>query len=785
MGLKSKKELKIRLEHEGKVLYEISASEITSEITIGRAQDSTWCIPATDRAASNKHAAIVKKRGSLVVVDRGSRNGIYFQGAKVPEHKLAAGDQVGIGDCRLYAEMPEVGAGKGPEREFNQLEQLNGEKKGTIYKLDKPSVRIGSASDCEIILNDSVVSHFHASVEQKNDGSSWIRDLGSRNGTQVNGTPLSGSANDSGRLLKDGDVITISYIELKYWDKYAVHVRSHWILKTITVILTIAIMLMGYNIWQEARPSAKKEIDYAREAARHCDFATARVHLENAKTARKAERYRSERKELANQVDQWEETVKNWSDVKELLKKKQWITANKILSPMLSQNMEMWRWNDTDANVAKNEAIATKQVIDTYLEGRGILEDEESSLERLQNATDSLSTQIVALQGKSLDFCTELLAYSSDIEKELKLTTSSLREIEKRLQELDALEKLDDVVRGLEKIRDEAKTHVDERVKGKNGLNRYSSKPLRMAKDVLEPLYKLQKAKGVLDGNIAAVAALQFDKKSKVLPLPTVEECAVYPIMADKRLLIEKLFKQLDTDALQLERIVKALKNAGMELGKTPPCVAALSDTAAINAVLDCDCFKLPIPKYSRTEGESQYDRILGVETFVDFLSQLPGEFDSSILEERPFMPEIFKARSLYGYLETLLSFLEKDTLKMLKELKTNNKVMELALGVDDILMQRDALVQQLLQRYNASEKRDGVIAGGMALLLAKSKVLPSDMGEEVQTKYRRIRQKILAMDEGEKTPEQIIANRKKVLEIGIPGDSMVKPAWVAERPLN
>ena len=69
--------------------------------------------------------------------------------------------------------------------------------------------------------------------------------------------------------------------------------------------------------------------------------------------------------------------------------------------------------------------------------------------------------------------------------------------------------------------------------------------------------------------------------------------------------------------------------------------------------------------------------------------------------------------------------------------------------------------------------------------MLAKNKVLPSDMGEEVQTKYRRIRQKILALDEGEKSPEQIIANRRKVLEIGIPGDSMVKPSWVTERPAN
>ena len=118
----------------------------------------------------------------------------------------------------------------------------------------------------------------------------------------------------------------------------------------------------------------------------------------------------------------------------------------------------------------------------------------------------------------------------------------------------------------------------------------------------------------------------------------------------------------------------------------------------------------------------------------------------------------------------------------MVKQQKKNNKVMEMALVVDDFLTQREALVEMLLSRYKASEARDGVIAGGMALLLAKPKHLPAEFGEDVQTKYRRIRQRILAMEEGEKTPEQIIANRKKILDIGIPGDSLVKQAWSVER---
>ncbi|MBR0458890.1 MAG: FHA domain-containing protein [Victivallales bacterium] len=781
MGLKPKKELQLRLEHEGKVLYEVSASDIKDELTIGRAQESTWCIPPTDRSASNKHAAIIKKRGNLIVVDRGSRNGIYFQGSKVTEHKLSAGDQIGIGDCRLYAEMPPDKAVNGPEREFNLLEQLNGEKKGTMYQLDKPTIRIGSASDCDIVLNDSVVSHFHASVEQKSDGGSWLHDLGSRNGTQVNGTPMSGSMSDSGRLLKDGDIITISYIELKYWDKYAVHVRSHWFLKIVTVVLTIAVLLGGYYMWQTARPSAKKEIDQARELARQCNFNGARVHLENAKTARQAERYRAERRELASQVDQWEDTVKKWAKVKTLLADRKWLDANKILSPLLSQNMEMWRWNDTEANEAKNEAVATKQVIDAYVEGRTVLMEDDSSMERLERSTEKLSAELNSLRRKMPDYCKELVKFATDIENELKWTTNAIHSIEKTLQGLDALEKLDGVIHDLETSRDEAKKHLDARAK--TMMRRWlSHKPLRMAKDVLEPLYKLKRAKDVLDGNYAAVASLKFSKMEKELPLPTVEECAVYPVMADKRLLIEKLFKQLNDDSLQLERIVNSLSRAGMSLGKVPECLKALGDSKCIDAVLACDVLQGPIPKWSRKEPVGEYDKVVGVEVFAEYLSQLPGELDSSILDERPFLPAVFQARSIYGYLETLLTFLDKGTMTMIKAQKKDNKVMELALAVDDLLAQREALVEDLIARSKASEKRDGVIAGGMALLLAKPKRLSSDFGEEVQDKYRRIRRKIMAMEEGEKTPEQTIAMRKAILEIGLPGDSLMKQAWAEER---
>ena len=50
-----KTNLAIRLELNGRILYEITAKEMPAEVTIGRASGCTWIIPAEDRGASGKH----------------------------------------------------------------------------------------------------------------------------------------------------------------------------------------------------------------------------------------------------------------------------------------------------------------------------------------------------------------------------------------------------------------------------------------------------------------------------------------------------------------------------------------------------------------------------------------------------------------------------------------------------------------------------------------------------------------------------------------------------------
>jgi pSer/pThr/pTyr-binding forkhead associated (FHA) protein len=64
-------------------------------------------------------------------------------------------------------------------------------------------ILVGRAPSAEVRIDDPRVSRLHARLEMRDDGV-YVEDLGSRNGTLVDGTPVVGS-----RRLASGDEITI------------------------------------------------------------------------------------------------------------------------------------------------------------------------------------------------------------------------------------------------------------------------------------------------------------------------------------------------------------------------------------------------------------------------------------------------------------------------------------------------------------------------------------------------------------------------------------------------
>src|SRR5438552_11793399 len=71
------------------------------------------------------------------------------------------------------------------------------------FPLTKPRITIGRARSSDVFLPDQWLSRHHAAIEQK-QGAYYLLDLGSKNGTLLNGERVSGD-----RRLRDGDIITL------------------------------------------------------------------------------------------------------------------------------------------------------------------------------------------------------------------------------------------------------------------------------------------------------------------------------------------------------------------------------------------------------------------------------------------------------------------------------------------------------------------------------------------------------------------------------------------------
>jgi len=75
--------------------------------------------------------------------------------------------------------------------------------------LDKEVLTIGRLAECDIVVDDKGVSRRHAQIRTK-DGASTLTDLGSTNGTSLNGKPV------QSRPLNDGDRITVGTTVIEY-----------------------------------------------------------------------------------------------------------------------------------------------------------------------------------------------------------------------------------------------------------------------------------------------------------------------------------------------------------------------------------------------------------------------------------------------------------------------------------------------------------------------------------------------------------------------------------------
>ncbi|HEU0304159.1 MAG TPA: FHA domain-containing protein [Gaiellaceae bacterium] len=83
-------------------------------------------------------------------------------------------------------------------------------ERGAEYEIDTAAVTVGRGNANDIPLDDEFASTLHARLEARPDGI-WLEDVGSTNGTAVNGVLIDGP-----RKLSPGDVIRIGETDFRF-----------------------------------------------------------------------------------------------------------------------------------------------------------------------------------------------------------------------------------------------------------------------------------------------------------------------------------------------------------------------------------------------------------------------------------------------------------------------------------------------------------------------------------------------------------------------------------------
>lgn len=177
-----------------------------SKMTIGRDAQNDIVIDVA--VVSRQHAQISQSGDSYWITDMGSTNGVSVNGRRIPPSqpvKLEDGTILRIGDQygnSISLTFQQMGQAMAAHSKTISLGQLN--------LGQSPVYTLGRESSNQVHLNHPAVSRRHAEVRRTPQGD-LIRDLGSANGTYVNGRRLSRE-----QVLRPGDILQIGPFKLVY-----------------------------------------------------------------------------------------------------------------------------------------------------------------------------------------------------------------------------------------------------------------------------------------------------------------------------------------------------------------------------------------------------------------------------------------------------------------------------------------------------------------------------------------------------------------------------------------
>lgn len=800
----------LRLECGNQVLHEGRCAELAFPFQIGRKRSCAWNVPDAERSVSGVHAEVFLKKNAVYIRDEGSRNGIFVMGSRVAEHRLQAGVQVSLGQCRLTVEEDRKSPRTAAVR-FHQLVQLNGSEAGRKIDIRKDVTPVGLGVADGISCSDILVSRRHAEILHKPDDTCWVKDLESRNGTQVNGVALKGTE----RMLRDGDIVSFADLEFKFRDRGRDHSDGQLAKKICIALVTAAVSGSLLFLYRSITPSAKSLLADAKAYEMKENFSLANACLEKALTARGVEDYKNEIARKMRDISQWTNTLAIWRTTQTDFENRRWVVANRNLGTLMSGATKRWEWNVTTALERKRKAEQMRNLLNLFLEARRTyrgfsdreLGRETDVLQRhLQSMQNALREEWPGIPGAKLrddmgDLC---LAFDGLI-KDLKAVDQTLAMVrgipeEESPQIVDVLQKTG----GFSQLADALKSLVDRAMKREETRADAAKKAKRVfygssvVKDKCEryiPILEVfDAAHGTLQSNLVAFVSFRPKGMVRELPTPTDQQLSLDPrfggIERAMQKANDKLFGKLaDNVRDQFQR----MRQWKITDGETPACLKTLMDEDKVARAFSCDSLvpQKQRPPNSRRAFSGAYDEVLGIETFGDLLNAIDVQDGRELDGGRVMRPEtdnrpapvLCQAVNLFAQLAVSRKFLSSpDFVQMLGVTVPDggtNQLKRLASIVSDLQGKKEMLVDSWWNRETGGI-RERVLARGAALALdADGKILDVEKVEEFMRDKAEMRRQIKTLsDRINANPETVDENRAQILRIGIPGLFGVNRFW-------
>ena len=652
---------------------------------------------------------------------------------------------------------------------YHRIERLNGDDAGRQIdicpKSGQTAFTIGLDPGNALVLPDMLVSRKHAELFENEEGECWIRDLGSRNGTYVNGEVLRGKE----RLLKDNDTIAIAYFDFKFLDKSVRHTRFFLWLKMFAVAATLCVMGGAYVAWEATGATAEDHLRVARNHAAACDFNAAEKSLFAARVARDADKYRAQIDMLDSQVERWKKTWTEWNSAKESLSEGELKRAQEILDPLTSGVLDAWVWNGTTAIDEKRKAEFAATALRRLYDSLDVLDDAGDG--QPEHQADVIRGKAIPLAG-FLEETKDQFAeqpYLESLHNELYSAFDRMKDIQHGFAQVDnCIAKLDGKNPDFARLT----VQLDEIVRSNSlhvAVRAYADK-------YKQPCAELADAKLFIRKEFDDLNAMRFASvKSRVdkLKLPSKDLCARHPQLSDHRLKLERHHADAQSYAENLESMVNGLAAAGIVNGDCgEPLKRALS-VDSWNKALSFACFGERPPTTRRKDPSGFYDELLGIDFTFQSLRALPDNYSGWCLRMIGFSPDVVEARKSLEYMDVFIKYLEERPAWLRRG----------ELGAFDeycrSLQKKRDLLLKFLSSYNG-DPRAKLIAGFYHGWFSRQ----FDLGtrRDLADQFRAIQRKVSELCERyseTSDPVEQISIRAKILSVGLPGDAQLHSKWV------